>query len=509
MGLFENILSGVGMFDSLARNGTVSREGTQLNYSPSWYEKIFGVNSDKQLSIQQQNIANDQFERQFGLQKEGQAANIQNMQFNQQLASRQQDMAEESYKNGIINQANQWQKLGVNPSALSGSVSGQSMSGGSSVPGVSPSSASGRNGSTFSMESLASVLPSILAYRSAKQQNDIEEKRVDTESRLADSTINDRDRRFGLDEAVGSATIKNYDASSRLINSQASYQELINTDFNKFLSMLPEHLPYSMINAFKGLDWRIAAALGVSTAILDFGQLFNKLSSSFGSFKDLFGAIGNLKKSVSPNVVTSSSARYSGTSSKSSSSKSSDSKSSGSRTHDAKYLVDRNIPVINDSTSKKSAYVDNYSGPKFDRSQPLKAFKPSKSVPQISIVEELVGSENLLNDEDFEAYKELNFEALNVVHNVQIYESLPNDIKKDVKEVVEEHPGIDITIDTAKLEKLNAMTDYLKDKSSKIQKAYVEDVIIQDEVEYEEGPNGFVHRKGFAGSTQSSKMVKF
>lgn len=512
--ILGDILGGISFADSLGRNGTVSREGSQLSYKPTWYENIFGVNSDKQLAIEQQNIANEQFDKQFALQQESHNANLQNMSFNQNLALRQQNMAEESYKNGIINQASQWQKLGINPASLSGSVSGQSMSGGSSVAGTSGSSASGRNGSSFSQEALASILPSLLSYRSFVEENklakkqlevenkkvDVENKKVDSDIALNESTIGERDRRFGLDSSVASSEIANKDASTSFIKSQSAYQELLNDDFKKFFTLYPKG-SYTMFNSFKGLDWQVAAAIGVVGLISGSANLYNSVASKSDSYPDAMKLFNKLR-SGSSSSSSSSSGSYTRTVRKSSSSSNSSSVSKTS----SPALVSSGSYGSNSAGSKKTSKSDS----SFKKgATPLSAYKAKKSVPELSIVEELVGSENLLDDEEYEAYKELNFEALNVVHNVKKYESLPKAVQQDIKEVVEEHKGIDFTIDSEKLDKIEDVIEYTSGKSSKIQKAYIEDILIRNYDDYYVDENGFMHRKGYAGSTKANKMVSF
>lgn len=513
--LLGDILGGISFVDSLGRNGTVSRQGSQLSYKPTWYENIFGVNSDKQLAIEQQNIANEQFDKQFALQQETHNANLKNMSFNQNLALRQQNMAEESYKNGIINQASQWQKLGVNPAALSGSVSGQSMSGGSSVSGVGGSSASGRNGSSFNQQSLAAILPSLLSYRSFVEENklakkqlevenkkvDVENKKVDSDIALNESTIGERDRRFGLDSSVASSEIAYKDASTSFIQSQSAYQDLLNDDFKKFFSLYPKG-SYTMLKLFQGLDWKVATAIGVVGLISGSANLYDSVASKSSSYPNAMSLFNKLRsgKSSSSSSSSSSSGSYSRLVKKSSKSSSSVSKTSSPA------LVSSSSYGSNSAGSKKTSSSDS----SFKKgSTPLYAYKSKKSVPELSIVEELVGSENLLEDEEYEAYKELNFEALNVVHNVKKYESLPKSVQQDIKEVVEEHSGVDFTIDSDKLDKIEDVIDYTSGKSSKIQKAYIEDILIRETRDYTVDENGFMHRKGYAGSTKANKMVDF
>ena len=113
---------------------TVNPDGTMSYKSNGWEEFFHGDRKNQNVAaVASYNQALKQYNEQFALQKDS-------YEFNKDLSTRQQNLAEESYYKGTLQQAAQLQQLGINPAAFGSQVSGQSMSGGSSIQSGSASS---------------------------------------------------------------------------------------------------------------------------------------------------------------------------------------------------------------------------------------------------------------------------------------------------------------------------------------------------------------------------------
>lgn len=122
-------------------------ENGYISYTPSNWDKFWGTDySDQELNALQYNQALKQYNDQFQLQQEAFNLNKANQAFNQELATKQFGLQEESYRNGVLNQAAQLQSLGINPASMGGNISsGPSVSGGSNVGDVNAGSVAGRS----------------------------------------------------------------------------------------------------------------------------------------------------------------------------------------------------------------------------------------------------------------------------------------------------------------------------------------------------------------------------
>lgn len=228
------------------------------------------ISDDMQQYLLEFNQAQQQYQQQyqlqqqeFGLNKQIAEANIANQKFNQELATRQQNLSEESYYNGIRNQASQLSSLGINPAASGSSLSGGTMSGGSSVGNASgvPSSArpTGRAIQRFSRDSLkAQMLSGIMQYAVQKRQLDIASYNAQTDRIRAN---NDTDR-VGIEERRAGADID-------FKRAQTIWQNFQNESFsyaeNKFKFLgLSSHA----IQTLRNVDAGTALALGL-VSVLD------------------------------------------------------------------------------------------------------------------------------------------------------------------------------------------------------------------------------------------------
>lgn len=151
---------------------------------------------DVQQYLLEFNQAQQQYQQQYQLQKDAFDLNKQNLEFNQNLSTRQQDFAENSWKNNITNSARQMATLGINPAASGSGISGPTMSGGSQVSGINPGSVSGRSVQRFNNKATKiQLLSTLLQHAKDKKALDISQQEADThrisalsQAGLADST---------------------------------------------------------------------------------------------------------------------------------------------------------------------------------------------------------------------------------------------------------------------------------------------------------------------------------
>lgn len=134
----------------------------RMQVEPTWWDENINKGRLNQLKAQAQAYNNslDQYDQQYQLQLDA-------FNYNKELSNRQQDLAEESYYNGTINQAKQLAQLGINPASQGGSISGAAMSGGSSV---NAGSASAGNTNTPEAGGMNLEALSILASLSSQRE---------------------------------------------------------------------------------------------------------------------------------------------------------------------------------------------------------------------------------------------------------------------------------------------------------------------------------------------------
>ena len=208
---------------------TTNPDGT-IAFNPSWAKNIFGNSLDEQQYVTEYNEALRQYNQQYGLQREAFELNKQNLAFNQDLATRQQELSEESYYNGVKNQARQMAELGINPASAGGSISGMSMSGGSNVGGVSSGSVSGRNPNKLSNIEKRQLQLAMLGHmlNLAKVKSDIEvneynaeTSRIEAETGAFDSIT--RRGQAGSQYALNQAQIEQIDRSLEFLAEHGYY----------------------------------------------------------------------------------------------------------------------------------------------------------------------------------------------------------------------------------------------------------------------------------------------
>ena len=250
----------------------------QLKYKNPLYSFFHGgvdssgngaISDDMQQYLLEFNQAQQQYQQQyqlqqqeFGLNKQIAESNIANQQFNQELATRQQNLSEESYYNGIRNQASQLSSLGINPAASGSSLSGGTMSGGSSVGNASslPSSGrpTGRAIQRFSRDALkAQMLSGIMQYAVQKRQLDIASYNAQTDRIRA----NNDSARVDIEDRSANAEID-------FKRAQTIWQEFQNDSFEygeeKFKVL---GLSHSIIQSLRNVNSATALALGLVSVL--------------------------------------------------------------------------------------------------------------------------------------------------------------------------------------------------------------------------------------------------
>lgn len=165
---------------------------------------------DVQQYLLEFNQAKQQYEQQYQLQREAFDLNKQNLVFNQNLATRQQEFAENSWKNNITNSARQMATLGINPASSGGAISGPTMSGGSQVAGVNSGSVSGRSVQRFNNKATKiQLLSTLLQHAKDKKALDISQQEADTRriSALADAGLKSQEFRNNEEAYVAFASL--------------------------------------------------------------------------------------------------------------------------------------------------------------------------------------------------------------------------------------------------------------------------------------------------------------
>lgn len=140
-------------------------DGTVSTSQSDWNKFISGEDTESQRWAIEYNNAQRQYQQQYQLQQDA-------FNFNKDLSNRQQALSEESYYNGVMNQARQMQALGINPSAFGGSISGQSMQGGNNVASGASPQATGRN-TTIQNKTMLALQQLTYLLQLRKLQSDI------------------------------------------------------------------------------------------------------------------------------------------------------------------------------------------------------------------------------------------------------------------------------------------------------------------------------------------------
>ncbi len=261
-------------------------------------------NSLKQYA-QQYQLQKDSFDFNKQMAEDTFALNKQNLLFNQGLAERQQALSEESYRNGVVNQARQLQSLGINPASMGGSLSGMSMSGGSNVSGLGSSSigsvgsptGSGVHSSIMNKHALKLQMLSYLLDLKKSQSEinvnnslananntsaEMSRSRFELDSDISRSRLELDKFTAGIDAIKSVSGIKVDDASIRHMDALTSMTvvetaDLVikSEDYKDFVNSLKKFgLSASMLTSLQNIDYKTALALGLVQFVsdgIDFG----------------------------------------------------------------------------------------------------------------------------------------------------------------------------------------------------------------------------------------------
>ena len=250
------------------------RYALEYNEALRQYNQNYQLQKDT-FDLNKQNM---QFNQQ--LQQDTFNLNKQNMQFNQDLSQRQQALAEESYYNSTINQARQLAKLGINPASQGGSVSGQSMAGGSGVSGVdagyspdmSTGYASGRNPSAQIhnwAQNRLTMLSTLLDFIGKKASIDVSEKnaesnRINAEANMTSAKADEKNA--DTNRSVAHSTITLNAAKTAAEMSKNDYQRMVNESYRKSEDIFSGlGMSTEFVEAAGNINPKTAAVLGVFT----------------------------------------------------------------------------------------------------------------------------------------------------------------------------------------------------------------------------------------------------
>ena len=281
-------------------------DGT-ISYEKGLLQGLLGGGSSQDLSAIQYNQA---LKRQNTLD-----------QFNMNLSNRQQALSEESYYNGVANQASQLRAQGINPASSGQSLSGMTMSGGSSAGSQSslPDMTSAALSSQSSLTSMLSLLATIsqnkesnkiareqLELQRQKQSQDysIAQQNVDISSRNADvNASNSQTQRDLANNTIrlGNKSIEVSDkqmeqiqANIEHVNSQRSYQDMINESYKDTNDLLKKAgLNTTLLQSVQNVNWQVGLALGVANLFTDAvdsnsaEQIVDSVESSVDAYNNL------------------------------------------------------------------------------------------------------------------------------------------------------------------------------------------------------------------------------
>ena len=281
-------------------------DGT-ISYEKGLLQGLLGGGSSQSLSAIQYNQA---LKRQNTLDN-----------FNMNLSNRQQALSEESYYNGVANQASQLRAQGINPASSGQSLSGMTMSGGSSAGSQSslPDMTSAALSSQSSLTSMLSLLATIsqnkesnkiareqLELQRQKQSQDysIAQQNVDISSRNADvNASNSQTQRDLANNTIrlGNKSIEVSDkqmeqiqANIEHVNSQRSYQDMINSSYKDTNDLLKKAgLNTTLLQSVQNVNWQVGLALGVANLFTDAvdsnsaEQIVDSVESSVDAYNNL------------------------------------------------------------------------------------------------------------------------------------------------------------------------------------------------------------------------------
>ena len=258
-------------------NNKFNRELASMNYEENIKNNEF--NRNLASANMEETLKNNAFNR--DLASENMAESKLNNQFNRDMSQKTYDFQKEQYENGVLNQAKQYEALGISPSAILGGLSNMpSMSNSqASSTGFSGASTSGFSGANVGSSNVqANVNGSNLQYNFGLTSSLLDIKRKQAEINNIDADTNLKGSSSDLNKSninVNSSIISKNDANT-------SWQNLITKDREATQDwLMKKHgLTYGQIEMLQNIDGLTMASIGLAD-LIKFGA--KKLSDSNSS----------------------------------------------------------------------------------------------------------------------------------------------------------------------------------------------------------------------------------
>ena len=258
-------------------NNQFNRDLASKNYEENIKNNEF--NRNLASTNMEETLKNNAFNR--DLASENMAESKLNNQFNRDMAQKTYDFQKEQYENGVLNQAKQYEALGISPSAVLGGLSNMpSMSNSqASSSGFSGASTSGFSGANVGFSNVqANVNGSNLQYNFGLTSSllDIKRKQAEIDNINADTNLKGSSSDLNKSNInVNSSIISKNDANT-------SWQNLITKDREATQDWLMEKhgLTYGQIEMLQNIDGLTMASIGLAD-LIKFGA--KKLSDSNSS----------------------------------------------------------------------------------------------------------------------------------------------------------------------------------------------------------------------------------
>lgn len=253
-------------------NNQFNRDLASKNYEENLKNNEF--NRNLASANMEETLKNNAFNR--DLASENMAESKLNNAFNRDMAQKAYDFQKEQYENGIMNQAKQYEALGISPSAILGGLS--------NMPSMSNSQAStsGFSGASTSGFSGANV-------GSSNVQANVNSSNLQYNLGLTSSLLDIKKKKAEIDN-INSQT-DSTDANTVLIKDESSYrrllsdwQSMLNSDKKITLDNLHSvGLTSDLLSLFKNVDWQVAVGLGALKIASSLEDVSSSQSSMFDS----------------------------------------------------------------------------------------------------------------------------------------------------------------------------------------------------------------------------------
>mgnify|MGYP006931938400 CR=1 FL=1 len=258
-------------------NNQFNRDLASKNYEENLKNNEF--NRNLASANMEETLKNNAFNR--NLASDNMAESKLNNQFNRDMAQKTYDFQKEQYENGVLNQAKQYEALGISPSAVLGGLSNMpSMSNSqASSSGFSGASTSGFSGANVGISNVqANVSGSNLQYNFGLTSSllDIKRKQAEINNINADTNLK------GTSSDLNKSNVNvNYSIIGKN-DANIAWQNLITKDREDTQNwLMKKHgLTYGQIEMLQNIDGVTMASIGLAD-LIKFGA--KKLSESGSS----------------------------------------------------------------------------------------------------------------------------------------------------------------------------------------------------------------------------------